>query len=532
MTQTYLELINDTLKDQSLFHSSNEELRTLQSNLLKMFFEYHYTNCEDYRRFCEGRNVKPEIINRLQDISKIPLLDSFKTLRKRQFLSVPKENIVAQFCSTGSSGKPLLWISLDQITLDWMIKASVLFNKTMIEIKEGATLLILPYFPQLKFAVVSKAILPKLHQTIYFGLQAIFGKDPFPKIELDPRAIEKFIDDPTPIKNLIGFPFTITQLKDHLEKEKMELSLGEGGMIITGGGWKPRQKESKYANFSRNELELEISRSFDIPVRNIRDAYGCTEILLGYIECKHHRYHVPPWAYHTAVDPDDLTVLKDGVKGLGACYDFACHSWPAFVLTEDFVKVYNDSCPCGIAGQTLEYLGRIQDGDPRGCSFKFEDKLFSEAYLTNNLSLLSTKSMDGLLQYMLQSKESVSSEIVKENSDFLKKAMDTIINTITVKKVEMPFAEEVEAIQFVALGKLMCYKQGKPTLLTEQEIIQQMSDLKTEVTRGILRLFEERGFIKKVEKEGQIYYRFTKKADEFGEAFYPLLIWAMKYTRA
>jgi hypothetical protein len=58
-----------------------------------------------------------------------------------------------------------------------------------------------------------------------------------------------------------------------------------------------------------------------------------------------------------------------------------------------------------------------------------------------------------------------------------------------------------------------------------------MNDLKPEVTQGILNLFEERGFVKKIDKEGQIFYRFTKKADEFGEAFYPLLIWALKYTR-
>jgi long-chain-fatty-acid---luciferin-component ligase len=531
MTQTYAQLINSSLKDQSTFFSPKEELRLQQNDLLKMFFQYHFQNCAEYRKFCEGRNVTPEMINGLEDLSKIPLLDSFKTLRKRQFLSVPKTSIVAQFCSTGSSGKPLVWVSLDQITLDWMIQASVLFNKTMIDVKPGATLLILPYIPQLKFAVVSKSILPNLHQNIYFGLKALFGKDPRPKIELDPKAIDQFINDPAPVKNLIGFPFTITQLKDYLDSKKMELSLGKEGMIITGGGWKPRQKESKYTNFSREQLELEIARSFNTPVENIRDAYGCTEILLGFIQCKYHRYHVPFWCYETAVDPDDLTILKDGNKGLGACYDFACHSWPAFVLTEDFIRVYNDPCPCGISGQTIEYLGRIQDEDPRGCSFKFEDKLFSEAYLEGPPTNQSPQSMEGLLQYMLKSKEAISGEFIKGNANFLKKAMDTIIETISVKKMEMPFAEEVETLQFVALGKLMCYEKGKPTLLSEQEVIQQMSDLKPEVTRGILRLFEERGFIKKVEKESQIYYQFTKKADEFGEAFYPLLIWALKYTR-
>ncbi|MHA1276370.1 MAG: LuxE/PaaK family acyltransferase [Candidatus Helarchaeota archaeon] len=531
MTENYLEIINAALRDQSLFYTTAEQLRERQNLMIKASFEYHYSNCQDYRKFCEGRAVSPKDINTIEDLLKIPLLDSFKTLRKRQFLSVPKNKIVSQFCSTGSSGKPLLWISLDQITMDWMIQASVLFNKTMIEFKPGATLLMLPYIPQLKFAVVSKAILANLNQTSYFGLKAIFKKDPLPKIEPDMKAIEAFIKDPAPVKNLIGFPFTITQLKEYLKSKDLELSLGKDGMIVTGGGWKPRQKSSEYANMSREEIERIISSAFHVPVENIRDAYGCTEILLGYIECKRHRYHVPPWCYHVAVDSDDLTLLNEGEKGLGACYDFAVHSYPGFILTEDYIRIYKEPCPCGITGQTIEYIGRIQDEDPRGCSFKFEDKLFSEAYLEGSSTSPTTQSMVGLLQYMLQNKEAITGEFLKGNADFLRKAMDTIIETITVKKVELPLAEEIETLQFVALGKLMCYKQGKPTLLPEQTIIDQMSDIKPEVTRGILQLFEERRFIKKVKKDGQWFYKFTKKADEFGEAFYPLLIWAIKYTK-
>jgi len=519
------------MKDQTLFSMNQDTLRSQQDLMIKACFDHHYNNCEDYRKFCQGRGVNPNSIKIIEDHSKIPLLDSFKTLRGRQFLSVPKKSIIAQFCSTGSSGKPLLWISLDQITMDWMIRASILFNKTMIEIKPGATLLMLPYIPQLKFAVVSKEILSNLDQKIYFGMKAIFGKDPFPKIELDAKAIENFVKYPAPVKNMMGFPFTITQLKEYIEANNMALSLGKDGIIVTGGGWKPRQKNSEHADMTRSEIEGRISKAFNVPVKNIRDAYGCTEILLGFIECKHHRYHVPPWCYQAALDPDDLHILEARAKGLGACYDFASHSWPAFVLTEDFIKVYNDPCPCGISGQTIEYLGRIQDEDPRGCSFKFEDKLFSDSYLRGSPVIPSSKSADGLLEYLIKNKEGISGNFVLEHGNFFKKAIDTIIETISVKKVEIPLAEEVETLQFVALGKLMCYKKGIPTLLTEKELYDQISELKPEVVKGILEIFEKRGFVKKIMKESQVFYKFTKKADEFGQAFYPLLLWAIKYTK-
>ncbi|MFX1295685.1 MAG: hypothetical protein ACFFD2_12640 [Promethearchaeota archaeon] len=530
MMKDFIQLINNSMKDQSLFYLSQEELRKQQNPLIKACFQYHYNNCEYYHKFCRGRGIDPKNINGIEDHSKIPLLDSFKTLRKRQFLSVPKKEIISQFCSTGSSGKPLLWISLDQTTTDWMIRASTLFNKTMIEIKPGATLLMVPYIPQLKFAVVSKAILSKMNQQVYFGLRAIFGKDPLPKIELDMKSIELFVKNPASVKNLMGFPFTITLLKDHIETHDLQLSLGEDGIIVTGGGWKPRQKNSNYANMSRTEIERIISDPFNIPVENIRDAYGCTEILLGFIECKHKRYHVPPWCYQIAVDPNDLENIGEDTKGLGACYDFAVHSYPGFILTEDFIKVYNDPCPCGISGQTIEYIGRIQDEDPRGCSFKFEDKLFSEVYLAESPTIPSSKSTDGLLQYMVQNKLSITGDFIMDHTDLIRKAMDTIIETITVKEIKLSLAEEVKTLQFVALGKLMCYKHGKPTLLREEELMEQMSELKPEIIKKILNLFMKRGFVKKVEKAGQLFYRFTKKADEFGEAFYPLLIWAIKYT--
>ncbi|MDD1777307.1 MAG: hypothetical protein LUQ65_03990, partial [Candidatus Helarchaeota archaeon] len=88
MTPNYVQLINDAFKDNSMLYLSLDELKARQDVLLESFFNHHYTNCEKYRRFCEGRNVNPNMIKGLEDISKIPLLDSFKTLRKTQFRSV------------------------------------------------------------------------------------------------------------------------------------------------------------------------------------------------------------------------------------------------------------------------------------------------------------------------------------------------------------------------------------------------------------------------------------------------------------
>ncbi len=349
-------------------------------------------------------------------------------------------------------------------------------------------------------------------------------------IELNPEGIEEFMKHSAKIKNLIGFPFTITQLYDYLEAKKMKLSLGKDGVIVTGGGWKPRQKDSKWANISRADMEKHISNAFDVPVQNIRDVYGCTEILLGYMECDYKHYHVPPWCYHVAVDPDDLSILKHGDRGLGVCFDFASNSWPAFVLTEDFIRVSEEPCPCGIAGQTIEYVGRIQDEDPRGCAFKFEDKLFSEEYLAKDSMAASPQSQDGLLQFLINNKKGISGDFINKNVDYFKKAIATINEITSFSSEELEFVEEIEIFKFISLGKMLCYKEGTPTLLSEEEIIKHMG-LKPDVIKSIIKLFERRDFIKVVEKDGKTLYQYTKKADEFGEAFYPLLVWALKWMK-
>ncbi len=531
LPKDYIQLINEALKDDSWLHLSFEELRKRQSILLASSFKHHFENCEKYRKFCEARNVNPEMVKSLDDISKIPLIDSFKSLRKTKFRSVKRKDLVAQFSSTGSSGKPFVWVYLDQITMDWMLQGMTLLLQTHINIKPGATLMMLPDVPQLKFAATCKKVMSEIDNEYFFGLRAVFGDDPRPVIELNTKDIEEFIHHPARVKNLIGFPFTITQLHDYLEAQGMQLSLGEDGVIVTGGGWKPRQKDSKWANITRAEMEEHISKVFDVPVQNIRDVYGCTEILLGFMECSHKRYHVPPWCHQVAVDPDDLSVLPNGVKGMGVCLDFASHSWPAFVLTEDYIKVFEDTCPCGISGQTIEYVGRIQDEDPRGCAFKFEDKLFSPEYLRKAPAESAAAATGGLLEYLMKNKEAIGDDFINKNASVFQKAIAAINEVTNFTSDELSYINEIEIFKFISLGKLLCYKKGEPTLITEQDIMAHMSGLSPEDIKGIINLFETRKFIKKVQKDGELYYQYTKKADEFGEAFYPLLIWGIKYSK-
>ncbi len=106
-----------------------------------------------------------------------------------------------------------------------------------------------------------------------------------------------------------------------------------------------------------------------------------------------------------------------------------------------------------------------------------------------------------------------------------------MINEITTfTSDELTSVKEHEIFKFITLGKMLCYKEGTPTILSEQEIMHHMG-LPLEAVRSILKLFEKRDFIKIVKKDNKTLYQYTKKADEFGEAFYPILIWAIKWLK-
>ena len=55
---------------------------------------------------------------------------------------------------------------------------------------------------------------------------------------------------------------------------------------------------------------------------------------------------------------------------------------------------------------------------------------------------------------------------------------------------------------------MLCYKEGKPTLISEDEIMKHMK-LTSEQMKTILRLFETRDFIKIIKQDGQTFYKYT-----------------------
>jgi long-chain-fatty-acid---luciferin-component ligase len=519
------------LRDPSIFRVSNDELRERQSDMLQACFQYHYENCIDYQKYCNARGISPELIRSLADAPKVPLLDSLETLRKREFLSIPKESIVAKFSSSGTSGSPLLWCSRDQTSLDWQGIGAIRMASELSDAKAGDTLLMIPDIPQSAFSQTLKIYLPKAGHKVLIGIKNAVAEGK-PSFAPDIGKIREFFESSAKNKNVVGYPFTVANLRNFA----FVRSLGSEGIVMTAGGWKPKDTTTNYASLQRPELEKLFSRTFGISPENVRDIYGSTELTFGCWECLHiengetvKEKHVAPWMYALVLDPDTLEPVKCGEVGRAAFLDFGNHSSPGFVLTDDLIKlVSDDGCECGRSGQIIEHVKRIKEAGFRGCSFKVKDKLFSEEYLEEKGTPKEAAGERGLLEYLKEHSLEVESDFIQRNIGDFAGAMEAIIEVLRTIEADKSIAESVD---FVLLGKKLCYKKGKVTVLDEGELIEAFPNISKDRILGIFSRLEQADLLVREETGGRVQYHFTKKADELGSALFPMIMWGLKWPR-
>ena len=531
---SYEEIMERYLKDPDIFKVSTKELREWQSEMLQACFRYHYENCADYRKYCDAKRVTPKLIKSLDDASKVPLLDSFETMRKREFLSVPKESIVAKFSSTGTSGKTPLWCSRDLTSIEWQGTAAIRMAGEVADIKAGETLLMVPDMPNVVFSQILKTYLPKVGHKVSIGLRHTM-KEGNPSFFPDVEVIKKVLESPAKTKNIVGYPFTIAGLKNFIDKQNMKVSLGAGGTIMCAGGWKAKVATMPYALLKRPALEKLFFDTFGVPPENVKDVYGATELISACWECLHmengvpvKRKHATPWMYVLILDPDTLEPVERGEVGRAAILDFANHSSPGFILTDDLMKlVSDDGCECGRPGQIVEFVDRVKGTGFRGCAFTVQDKLFSEEYLEEKLSK-EVEEVGGLLEYMKKHHLEVGGEFIQANIGDMTRAMETVLDVLKTVKADESL---LESIDIVVLTKKFCYKKGEVTYVNQEEVFKAFPNISRKRVLEILNRLVHASLMVKEEVEGKAVYYLTKKADELGSAIFPMIMWALKWSK-
>jgi long-chain-fatty-acid---luciferin-component ligase len=349
--------------DVDIYHWTDNERLEFQCKIIREAFEFHFDNCNLFRRFCSSEGIFPNSICSPQDITRIPLIPSsmFKSLEVR---TGPEENIVKVCSSSGTRGS-LSRVPRDELSLERFVGSIRIAADQILELRPDAQIFNLgPETPEagdIWFPYVM-SLLGLLRPTENYVANDIF----YPRSLLE--DLLKLEPGTQPI--LVGPPIFFLYFVRFLAKEGIPLELGlRDGLVITAGGWKSFSNEQ----IDHDEFVSQCVEHLGMnDQRGIRDAYNMVELNTVIFECEFGIKHVPPWLVVASLDPGTLVPAKSNEIGLLAFLDPLPTSYPGFILSDDFGSVNSDACSCGRSGPTMAFSRRVALAEGRGCALTMD----------------------------------------------------------------------------------------------------------------------------------------------------------------
>jgi len=392
-----------------LFLMEKEELEELQYKALKQAFMHHYKKCKFYHDYCRGQGIKPDDIHNVNDIVKIPQIPA-ETFRQGGITSVPARKIKNVVTTSGTrSGNPAYTFR--------DFKSGTAWIKVLIRA------FINSYIPQaleidsLKNKYNDKNYNKNVKNVVKFALTDMQWELFFPPPEesstwasqlagIASLLFEKILRIPFAwhlkgfefnekealdlIKEhsktsatiwAIGFPYVLENIMKYMdEHDEPPLELDPTGsnicVWITGGGWKATEP------IPREEFEKRISKHFGVNSNLIVDLYGFGEADVFTVDfCKANNWHLYPHVRYVVRDPETLEPCAEGEKGLMTVYDASITCYPAFIITDDFVRVSDiKKCECGQITQNLiKFEERAPDIDLKSSRMRAKKLLSKES---------------------------------------------------------------------------------------------------------------------------------------------------------
>ncbi len=332
---------------------------------LSWHLEHHAT----YRELCRQADFGLEDLQTIADVPRVPhvFVNVFKT---HELLSIDRSEVALNLTSSGTTGQK------SQIFFD---RASLARGLAMVDRAHEEMGL---YRPDLPTNYVIFAYDPNEAKNVgtaytdsnitkfapkkrsYHALRWDEAAAAFTFREAETLAvIQSYAEEGLPVR-FLGFPAFLHRLLSRLKAEGKRYELGPDSYVMTGGGWK--KSESERIDFE--DFLAEVEDVLGIPGGNVRDGYGMVEHGVPYLQCEHHRFHVPTFARAYAREVGTLEVLPPGEVGflhLVTPYNLAM---PALsLLTSDLATIETD-CPCGRETPTISLQGRAGTRKNKGCA--------------------------------------------------------------------------------------------------------------------------------------------------------------------
>ena len=329
-------------------------------------FNSQFAHNPAYRRLCEARNARPDLVTSWQQIPAVPAA-AFKEM---ELTCLPPADRTAVFHSSGTTGQQPSRHFHNQESLA-VYEASLLpwFRQHLLRTDEASdrTVDFFNLTPTGKDAPHSSLVHMLDVATRTFGGPASrsFGSANHEgqwSVEVDP-LLEVLTAAQQPVL-LPGTAFNFVHLLDAMEARQLHLTLPSGSRVMETGGYKGRSRELPKA-----ALHSELARRLGLPGSAIICEYGMSELSSQAYDLSldaHEQqeptarvFHFPPWCRFQIIDPETNRPCREGFPGLLRILDLANVASVIAVQTEDLAIQRGDG---------FELLGRAVKAEPRGCS--------------------------------------------------------------------------------------------------------------------------------------------------------------------
>jgi len=396
------------------------QLEDLQRKKLRVLLEHAYTNVPYYHKMFKDIGLKPDDINSMEDLSKLPvitkkdIIENFSDLIAK---NIPKRDLIT-ITTSGTTGEPFkMYRDRNEVGKRNATRFRIF---TTIGFEPGDKLVTLRVYPF----------------SVSFWLNGLFLKtirnewrphDSYLRVENSERFVNQLVKYKP--KFIRGLPSTIYHVARYMESSGMD-SIKLKGILTNGECLYDYQRK-----LIQNQFDCEVF-----------DMFGFRETCVYSYECTEHA------GYHTATENGIIEIVKEGEHvssgELGATLftDFNNFAMPLIRYVSGDLAVYSgEKCACGrglpLIIKSVE--GRFNDGivskDGRFIPCRPLVQIFGNI-----------KAIKGF-QIIQKTKDKILIKIVKE-ANYSQKDTEHILNGIK-KCVGSDIDIEVEYVEAIELAR-------------------------------------------------------------------------------
>ena len=334
---------------------------------------FHFQQSPELRHIYRKRGFSPDDLRSIEDIQKIPSV-GVTAMKYYLMTSLPEDRAVLKLTSSGTRGqKTQIWF--DQQSLDRVqMMLETLWDQEGLISRKLTNYIMFVYDPEeakdlgIAFSDKNQQRFAPVKETFHTIKKGKTGEWEF-RLKESWEKMKSYESQGAPVR-VFGIPSFIHEFLSFMMKENLYLKLSPESLVMTGGGWKAAEDKKTTREDFRNMLVERLG----IPIERIRDGFGMAEHSAPYIECKHHRFHVPVYNRLIIREPDTMRSLPPGRVGLLELLTPFNAMMPTLsILSTDLAYIDETPCTCGSQTPTFTLVGRAGLVQHKGCAIAASD---------------------------------------------------------------------------------------------------------------------------------------------------------------